>query len=353
MNLNDPETFRTIDRENMLAHIDSLPDQLHTAWDLGSQLPLPAWDEVRQVIVAGIGGSAIGADLVRAYIQPECRVPFVIHRDYDLPAWAWGKHTLVIASSHSGDTEETLSACRSAQEVGCRLLAVCTGGELAEFAQKTGAPVWRFDHTGQPRTAVGFSFGLLLAALFRLGLVPDPEAEILDAVRAMKAQQVHLRAGVPDIHNPAKRYAGQLVNRWVAVIGAEILAPVARRWKGQISEVAKAWAQFEDIPEADHNTLAGILNPEPLLPNLAAIFLRAARTLPRNQQRIELTRQIFMLQGIATDFYEAQGDTRLANQWTALLFGDYVSYYLAMAYGVDPTPIESIMAFKRQLRETD
>jgi glucose/mannose-6-phosphate isomerase len=137
----------------------------------------------------------------------------------------------------------------------------------------------------------------------------------------------------------------------VTVFGAEILAPVARRWKGQINEVAKAWGQFEDIPEADHNTLAGVLNPEPLLSNLAAIFLRAAHTHLRNQQRIELTRHIFMLQGIATDYIDAQGVTRLANQWTALHFGDYVSYYLAMAYGVDPTPIESIMGFKRQLAE--
>jgi len=351
MNLNDVEVFRRLDSANMLAHIEGLPDQLQRAWEQGSNLPLPIWQDVRQVVVAGVGGSAIGADLLKSYIQPLCRVPFVIHRDYGLPAWAHGEQTLLIASSHSGNTEETISACMSAADAGCRILAVSTGGKLSELGRQFDAPVWNFNHQGQPRTAVGYSFGLLLAAITRLGLIPNLADEVEDAVRAMKAQQIHLRAESPDVQNPAKRYAGQLVNRWVAVIGAEILVPVARRWKGQISEVAKAWGQFEDIPEVDHNTLAGILNPETLLSNLVTIFLRAAHTHPRNQQRIELTKQTFMLQGIGTDFYDAQGETRLANQWTALHFGDYVSYYLAMAYGVDPTPIESIMAFKRQLAE--
>lgn len=349
MNLNDLEAFKRNDPEDMLAHIDHLPDQFESAWNLGSRLPLPEWQGIRQVIVAGMGGSAIGADLLAAYVEPDCQVPIIVHRDYELPGWANSDQTLVIASSHSGNTEETLSAYSKAIARGCRTLAVCTGGQLAELARQAGAPLWKFDHIGQPRTAVGYSFGLLLAVLTRLSLVADPSREVEDALAAMRLQQRSIQAHIPDVHNPAKRMAGQLINRWVAVIGAEFLAPVARRWKGQISEVAKTWAQFEFLPEADHNSLAGTINPQANLTNLMTIFLRAPLHHPRNLLRINLTKRSLMLQGIGTDFVDAQGQTRLANQWTALHFGDYSAYYLAMAYGVDPTPVETIEGFKQEM----
>jgi len=351
MNLNDLDAMQKIDPQDMLSQIEALPDQLQSAWELGSRQILPRWETIQHVVIAGVGGSAIAADLLQAYVRPMCRVPLVIHRDYDLPAWAHGTDTLVITSSHSGNTEETLSAFERARSSGCRILAVSTGGELSERARHTGAPVWHFEHGGQPRSAVGYSFGLLLAALHRLDLIPSPAAELEDALASMRLQQASLRAAVPDYHNPAKRMAGQMVNRWVSIIGAEMLAPVARRWKGQISEVAKAWGQFEDLPEADHNSLAGIYQPEALLTQMVVIFLRAPNLHPRNRLRVDLTKKTFMLQGIGTDFIDAAGSTRLANQWTCLHYGDYVSYYLAMAYKVDPTPIEAIQSFKREMDE--
>jgi len=297
-----------------------------------------------------MGGSAIGADLLAAYCEPLCRVPILVHRDYNLPAWARGPETLCIASSHSGNTEETLSAFEQAVEADCRILAICTGGKLAAAAQNTGAALWRFEHHGQPRAAVGYSFGLLLAVFARLGLIPDPENELREAVAAMQQQQENLGAEVVAAKNPAKRMAGQLLNRWVTVFGAGLLAPVARRWKGQISEVAKAWGQFEFLPEANHNTLAGIENPENILPQMMVIFLQSPSDHPRNQLRSDLTRQILLLQGIATDFIHAQGETRLAHLWATLHLGDYVAYYLAMAYGVDPTPVEMIEGLKHEMK---
>jgi len=350
MNLNNLQAFKAIDTEDMLSHIDGLPVQLEKAWELGKQLPLPEWSGVRQVIIAGMGGSAIGADLLAAYCEPLCRVPILVHRDYNLPAWARGPETLCIASSHSGNTEETLSAYEQAVEADCRILAICTGGKLAAAAQNTGAALWRFEHHGQPRAAVGYSFGLLLAVFARLGLIPDPENELREAVAAMQQQQENLGAEVVAAKNPAKRMAGQLLNRWVTVFGAGLLAPVARRWKGQISEVAKAWGQFEFLPEANHNTLAGIENPENILPQMMVIFLQSPSDHPRNQLRSDLTRQILLLQGIATDFIHAQGETRLAHLWATLHLGDYVAYYLAMAYGVDPTPVEMIEGLKHEMK---
>ena len=350
MDLDDTPAFTQYDPQNMLAHIEGLPEQLKRAWELGRDLPLPDWSGIVRVLIAGMGGSAIGAELLSAFLSPTCPTPVVIQRNYGLPAWATGEGTLVIAASHSGNTVETLSAFEQAKESGCRLLALATGGQLAQASRANKVPLWQFEHQGQPRAAVGFSFGLLLAAFYRLGLIPDPEQDLIGAVEAMRAQQVHLRADVPAAHNPAKRMAGQLFGRWVVVVGADILEPVARRWKDQLNELAKAWAQFEPIPEFDHNSLAGAVNPAEALERTMALFLRADACRPENLARLNLSKKFLMLEGLNTDFIDARGQTALAQQWTALHLGDYVAYYLAMAYRVDPTPVEALENLKREMR---
>lgn len=350
MNLDNLALYAKTDPQNMLAEIDGLPAQLEDAWQLGQAQPMPAVQNLSRILIAGMGGSAIGADLLEAYAAPLCPVPIAVHRDYGLPAWARGPETLVIASSHSGNTEETLSAFQQARENGCTRLSLSTGGKLAYAAQMAGSIHWTFEHRGQPRAAVGYSFGLLLAALSRLGLIPDPRAELENAVAALRAQQTQLRPEVPTVQNAAKRQAGQLMGRWIAVFGSEVLAPVARRWKGQISELAKAWGQFEALPEANHNSLAGLTQPEDLLGNLIAMFLVAPSYHPRNARRAELTKKAFMLEGVSTDLFIAPGETRLAHQWAALHFGDYMAYYLAIAYGVDPTPVPVIEQFKAEMK---
>jgi glucose/mannose-6-phosphate isomerase len=349
MNLDDHNSFTSLDPQDMLGHIDALPGQLQAAWELGQKQPLPASGGIERVIIAGMGGSAIGADLLAAYVEDKCPVPLVVHRDYDLPAWASGPETLVIASSHSGNTEETLSSFQRALANGCRCLSLTTGGQLAKATQDSGMTLWTFEHAGQPRAAVGYSFGLLLALFSRLNLIPDPQAEVAEAVQAMREQQELARADKPTVRNPAKRMAGQLVGRWVSVFGAGLLNPVARRWKGQISEIAKSWAQFEYLPEADHNTLAGTVHPEGVIRHITAIFLRSPADHPRNRQRLDLTRKIFMLEGISTDFFDAKGQSPLGHQWTTLHFGDYSAYYLAMIYQVDPTPVDALEGFKQEL----
>lgn len=350
MDLNDNKSFSAIDKEDMLSEIDHLPDQINTAWDLGKSLSLPRWDGVQQVLVAGMGGSAIGADMLVSYISPHCQVPVVVNRDYSLPAWVKDQKSLVIACSHSGNTEETLSVYERAKSRNCRVLVITTGGKLAASAADTEAKLWTFDHTGQPRAAVGYSFVLLLSAFHHLGLVTDPSREIRSAVQAMRDQQGNLKAEIPIVNNPAKRLAGQLIGLYVTVIGADIVAPVARRIKGQISEIAKAWGQFEFLPEANHNTLAGISNPQEVLSRLAVIFIRSPSNHMRNLLRSNLTQRAFMLEGIYSDFIYARGSTPLSHLWTSLHFGDYLAYYLAMAYEVDPTPVVAIEDFKKEMK---
>lgn len=354
MNLNDLETFKQLDTQNMIGEIDNLPDQLESAYQLGLKHELPEWSGFRQVVIAGMGGSAIGADLIASYCASLAPIPVFVHRNYGLPLFARGAETLVICSSHSGNTEETLDAFEAARKAECRIVAVSTGGELVKRAAESNVIAWTFEHAGQPRAAVGFSFGLLLAMFQRLGLIPDQKEALDDALAFMKRSQQRIKADVPAANNPAKRYAGQLMGRWVTIVGSGLMDPVARRWKTQLNEVAKAGANFEFLPEANHNTLAGTMHPEEVLnPHMMALFLRAPSDHPRNRLRSDLTRKAFMLEGMNTDHVDARGHTPLAHMWTLILFGDYVAYYLAMGYGVDPTPVAALEDFKRSMREAE
>jgi glucose/mannose-6-phosphate isomerase len=352
MNLDDLDYFKKLDTLDMLGEIDNLPDQLDSAYQLGLKRELPEWKDVKQVVIAGMGGSAIGADLIATYCAPLAPIPVFVQRDYGLPLFARGAETLVICSSHSGNTEETLDAFEAARAAGCRTIVVSTGGELAKRAREHGVSVWTFEHAGQPRAAVGFSFGLLLAMFQRLGLLPDQRDALDDALAFMRRSQERIKADIPAVKNPAKRYAGQLMGRWVTIVASDFMAAVARRWKGQINEIAKAGANYEFLPEADHNTLAGTMHPQEVLnPHTMTLFLRAPSDHPRNRLRSDLTRKAFMLEGINTDHVDGRGHTPLAHMWTMILFGDYVAYYLAMGYGVDPTPVQVLVEFKDAMAE--
>jgi len=352
MNLDELDRFKQLDTQNMLGEIDNLPDQLGYAYQLGMKHDLPDWTDFKHVVIAGMGGSAIAADLLASYCASLAPIPVSVHRDYDLPLFARGAETLVICSSHSGNTEETLDAFEAARKAECRIIVVTTGGGLEKRAKEHNIPVWTFDHAGQPRAAIGFSFGLLLAMFQRLGFIPDQKEAVDDAVAFMKRSQQHLKADVFSAKNPAKRYAGQLMGRWVTVIGSGILAPVARRWKAQLNLYAKAGANFDFLPEADHNTLAGTTNhQETLNAHTISLFLRSDSDHPRNRLRSDLTRQVFMLEGMNTDHVDARGNTPLAHMWTLIHFGDYMAYYLAMWYEVDPTPVQSLVEFKQAMAE--
>lgn len=352
MNLDDLNTFRQIDSEDMLGHIAGLPQQCRDAWDQAQNYDLPLQPAaIRHIVIAGMGGSAIGGALLQALAAPECPIPISVVRDYDLPAFARGAETLVIGSSYSGDTEETLSAFQQAHERGCQLLALTTGGRLAELAHDYGAPVLPILYRSQPRAAVGYAFISLVAVVCRLGFLRDQADDLDEALSVMKARQAEIHADVPVVRNPAKRLAGQLVQRIPVIYGGGYMAPVARRWKGQFNENAKAWSHFEVMPELNHNAICGIGFPAELMTRVAVIQLTSALDHPRVQRRHEITREILMQQGIAVDVIKGRGQSPLAQMLSVLHFGDYTSYYLAMCYGVDPTPVPSIAQLKERLAQ--
>ena len=350
MDLDQPQFFHKIDRENMLEPIQGLPNQLELAWRLGMNFELPELKSVSQILIAGMGGSAIGGDLITAYIRHISSVPVIVYRDYGLPDWAKQPGSLVVASSHSGNTEETLSAYREARKYSIQRMVICTGGKLAEMAREDGCGIWQFEHHGQPRSAVGFSFGLLLALLCRLGLAAGQEKAIHNALSCMKLQQAGLEPEQPILKNPAKQMALRFSDKFPVLFGADLLAPVARRWKGQINELAKHWAQAEEIPEADHNLLAGSQYPQLLQVNMKFVFLSASTEHERNKLRVKLTHDILREKKLDAEIFEAAGEDALSNLWTTLHFGDYLAYYMALIKNVDPTPIEVMTGLKKALQ---
>lgn len=341
--------MRTLDPDDMLGHISRLPKQCRDAWESIQKVSLPdVCRQAKNIIVLGLGGSAIGGDLVRTLVQYECALPMIIHRDYQLPAFV-GPETLAIASSHSGDTEETLTTAAAALRAGAQVVAVTTGGELARWAEQNSLPLILFTYPSQPRAALGHSMILTLGILCRAGVVSGKERDLQEALAVMESWQAEIRPEVPVARNPAKQMAQWLSEGLPVVYGAGYLSEVARRWKGQFNENAKSWAFFEQMPELNHNAVAGYKFPEAVRERIRVVILGSSLDHPSNQKRFLVTQEILDNTKIAWRRVDARGRSPLAQMLSAVHFGDYVSYYLAMLYRTDPTPIDLIAYLKRRL----
>jgi len=343
--------FRETDSDDMLGRIAELPQQCHDAWRNVQGFELPhEYRQVSKIVILGLGGSAIGGDLLRALAEPECALPMVINRDYNVPAFV-NAETLVIASSYSGNTEETLAAFEEARGKGAALLAITTDGQLAQRAREWGAPLLTFSYKSQPRAALGYSLVSLIGIVQKLGLIADKSADLAEAAVVIEAWQGEIRETVPSAQNPAKQLARRLYGHLPVVYGAGYLAEVARRWKTQFNENAKAWSFFEQLPELNHNAVLGYQFPPDLAEKVVVVMLTSSLDHPRNKVRFQVTQEILTRQGVACETVEARGQSSLAQILSAIHFGDYVSYYLAMLYQVDPSPVPVINYLKERLAQ--
>lgn len=347
--LDNVETYQSLDPAGMRERIRELPEQCRRAWALTCDLDLPAaYSQARKVVVLGMGGSAIGGALVAGLVSDHCAVPILCASGYDLPAHS-GTDSLVVGSSYSGDTEETLSALGQAIEQDCRMVVITTGGRMLALAEEHGIPILRFDYPSRPRAALGFSFTLLLGLLSRLGLVPDYAPDVQEAVAVMERWQEELAPTVPTARNPAKQLAAELAGHLPVVYGAGFLAAAARRWKGQLNENAKIWAFWEELPELNHNAVVGYNLPEHVRARAAVVALRSEMDHPRVCARWDVTADLLHQADVPVHEVWGRGHTRLAQMMSVVQFGDCVSLYLALLNGVDPSSMEQIDYLKRKL----
>lgn len=345
----DAINLATADPQDMLGRIRELPAQCRQAWEQVQAFRLPPeYRQANAVVILGMGGSAIGGDLVRTLFQDTCPIPIVTVREYDLPGWVTAQ-TLVIGSSYSGNTEETLSAFDQAMARGCHLLAMTTGGRLAEKAGAAGVPLFRFTYKAMPRAALGYSLIPLIGILQGLGFIGDQAAAVQEAIRVMSAWQEEIDLPVPTARNAAKGLALRLHGKIPVVYGSGILAEVARRWKGQFNENAKNWAVFEVLPELNHNAVLGYECPGDLAGRLVVLMLTCAADHPRVAIRGQVTAELLTKAGVAVEWVRARGQSPLAQVLSLVHFGDYVSYYLALLNGVDPSHVKAIDYLKAVL----
>ena len=346
--LDDPATLTRIDPDGMLGRVADLPGQLVQAQRVAAGVELGArHTDVDAIVVLAMGGSAIGAELVAAVAGDRLRVPLVVHRDYGLPAGVT-ERTLVIASSHSGETAETLSGFAAARRRKAPIAVITTGGRLAADASAASMPLLRYQLDGQPRAAIGFGVGLIHELLSRAGLIADPD-EIDPAVSALEELLARLGPSVETDANPAKRLAWSLFGRIPIVYGHGPMAAVAHRWKTQFNENAKAWAAWEPMPEANHNAIEGSLNPREVGDALYVVQLRDPGEPEELAARYRVVEELLGERATNRSEVWAEGPSPLARALTTVAYGDLVSVYLAILYQTDPTPVTLLSMLKERL----
>jgi glucose/mannose-6-phosphate isomerase len=350
--LDAPAVIARIDREDMLGRVRGLPRQLAGARQAATGLALTdRHRDVDLVVVLGMGGSAIGADLVAAAAGDRLRVPLLVQRDYHLPT-GLGERTLVVAASHSGDTIETITAAAEARERHLPLVVIAAGGSLGRLAEADGTPWLRYEQPGQPRAALGWSVGLLHELLVAAGLLTNPDP-LGPTVALLDEIMERLGPGVDTDANPAKQLAWSILGRVPVVYGAGIMAPVARRWKTQFNENAKSWATYEPMPEANHNAIEGSLNPRELADAPFVIEVRDPTESDAIAARYRVVEELLGERATNRATIWAEGPSPLARVMSAVAWGDLVSVYLAILYQTDPTPVTLLAMLKERLARSD
>ena len=353
--LDDVEQIREADPGNMYNRIFDLPEHMADALKIAETWKVSAADfpEPKNIVLIGMGGSAIGGDLVRAHLRQRILVPFSVIRDYNLPEYV-DDETLVIASSYSGNTEETLAALNDALERKAMVAAISTGGLMKDVAELNDIPLAILPEGMQPRAALGYSLVPTLMFFEKIGLIKDARKDIEAAIARLQVRREKFIVDAPLLSNPAKSLANAIKGKMAIIYGGPTITdPVAQRWKGQLCENGKNMAFANVFPESNHNELVG-WNPNVLgamAEKLIVIMLRDEGDHPKIRKRMNIVKALIEKCGAEVHDVHSVGESQLERMLTLIQFGDFVSYYLAVLNGVDPTPVNVIEQLKRSLAE--
>ncbi len=349
MDLDQGQTHRDGDPQRMQRILASFPTQCREGVSLGQRCKLTGIGQTTVVVVCGMGGSAMAADLMAAYSSSQLTVPLAVVRDYRLPGYV-GTASLVIASSYSGNTEETLAAYEEASRRGAKRLCLCSGGTLEEVAREAGVEVIPLPTGYPPRCTIGYSFFALLTLLERLGLAVY-RRDHLDECQEVLEELVPLyESANPTESNPAKKLALALRQKLPVVYAPALpFGPVSYRWQTQLNENSKVLAHHGMLPEMNHNEIVGWQHPDSLMKNAYALFLRHKTEGEKLARRADVSAALLREAGFQVEEVWAKGHGSLAALFSLLYLGDWVSYYLALLNGADPTPVARIDRLKTAL----
>jgi len=354
VDLDNRAELQKLDQSNMISSIELLDKQCQEVWRQGEKLNLPkSYARVKNIVVAGLGGSALGAQVIDAVFSRELTVPLDIVNDYHLPGYV-DENTLVVLSSYSGSTEEVLNAAAEATKAKAKSLIIASGGELAKIAKQKKIPALIFNPisnpSGSPRMGLGYSIFGQISLLKKSGLLSLAEADVDKTVQVIQKYQQIFGVDSPAQNNQAKKLAKDLLNRAVFYVGAEHLVGSAHVAANQFNENAKVFGSFFAMPELNHHLLEGLRFPATNKENLFFILVESNLYDKRVQKRFAILKEILKRQEITYSSYELKEKTKLSQACEMLVFGSCVSFYLAMLEGIDPTPIPQVDYFKEAMR---
>ena len=349
--LDDLNTIKRIDTHGLIDLCVNIPEHSRKAMRLAEQAPIK-YGKPRNIVVAGMGGSAIGGELLHNWLVDRARVPIEVCRDHMLPAYA-DKDTLVFAVSYSGETEETLNAFEDAVRKGCMVVSVTSGGRLQAFSNKHGFPCVVIPKGLPPRMAFPYLFFPLATAVQQVGVVKVMENEVEEVLRTLKKIVAENTPNVPVKKNWAKGLALKVLGTIPVVYAAQKYAAVAHRWKTQFNENSKLPSKYEVFPELNHNEVVGWENAKTFAKTFSLILLRDRDENPRIKRKIELTKDIaFQDLPNLSEIY-ATGESALAKMLSLLCIGDFVSIYLAILRRIDPFPVKAITKMKEEMMRSN
>ncbi len=347
-------SIKKIDKSDMLGLLMDFPLQCKQAFDIAraAKILFEKRDFTR-VVCAGLGGSAIGADLARSYLYFECKIPITVCREYELPAYV-DSSTLVFISSYSGNTEETISAYQDARKKGATLILISSGGAVKDYAVKEGLTFIEIPKGIPPRCALGFMTIIPLVVLNKLGITSDIAGELNEAIKVLeelKEENLNPKVGKKD--NIAKHIADKLFGKFAVIYSSSIhFDAVVTRFKGQLNENAKSLASTHVFPEMNHNEVTGWQNPKKLFKDFVVLMLKDKGMHPRVMARMKITTDILRDDEDVTviDIW-SRGEGLLSRMLSLIYIGDFVSFYLAILYGIDPTPVDRVTYLKKRLAQ--
>ena len=338
-----------IDTQNMKKAIYDFPDHLEKALNIGKQFqPKNVFNNIQNIVVTGMGGSAIGGDICHTLLSDELKVPLIVNRNYSLPHWV-NEHTLVICSSYSGNTEETLAAYEDAKAKDAQICGISTGGELTE---KLRTDQYDFITTPaglQPRAALAFSVVPMLYLLNSQGLIGDSIFDdISDTIDLLCIQRDEYAED--DESNPTHSLAMSVYQSLPIIYGTSgSTSVVALRWKGQFSENAEMMAYYNELPEMNHNEIVGWENNTEIIEKMSVLWLKDLDENERIQLRQKITRGIIADKNVNQHIISVSGSSARIRLLHLIHFGDWVSYWCAIHHNTDPTPVKPIMHLKEEL----
>ena len=347
--LDNIEAIGKIDTAGMLPTVGRLPDMIVEAERLTAYVSLPAPRRYGQVLVLGMGGSAIAGDLSADLFAKKAGAPIITNRNYTLPQYV-SSETLVFALSYSGNTEETLSAVKEADKKGAQIVCVTSGGKLKEFAEARKIPFYLIPAGYQPRAALPYMFIPLIVGLTNLKVIPAQAEELKEAVALLNKLKDEWGPAKPARLNQVKQLAKKLAGKLPVIFGASgTTGAAALRLKDQLNENSKVTAILDLFPELNHNQIVNLAAVKRESHDLALVVLRDEDDNERIKKRIEITKSLLVRQLGGANEIASQGKSPLARLFSLIMFGDFLSVYLAILKETDPTPVEAIGRLKKEL----